>query len=156
MANIIQKLIIFPRLWKAISLMTKAWNLTALGKNSEAEEMFEEGERKFLKISNTWPYEYKIMKGYIKQKVGKFEEAIDLLQEAWKDIEKDDEISSADKIYLKEYISAVAMVYEQYANVNIGCIEHVYPEEIPLNEVSPSWKKQFPCRDHPDWDKYRV
>ncbi len=150
---------------RASLLFEEAWDQLAQKNNKKAEEIFEKSERILSdgQMAYNLPYEYKLMKGYIKFRLEKRKECYDLLKNAWYDIEDSKLISDPDKIYLKEYIFGIIKIYKDFYRLYgieifrlISFVELIYPEDIPLNEMSRQWKKRFPCRDHPNWDKYGV
>ena len=78
MIKLIKKLLSLPRLWKAMSNFEGAWDLTSSDRDDEAERLFAEGEALMKKL----PYQYQIMKGYIKFKLEKREESAIIFKSA--------------------------------------------------------------------------
>ena len=148
--NIIKNIHKLPRVSKATFLIEDAWNLMAQEKLSDAEALFEEGEHLLTKLD----YEHKIMKGVIKFNLSKHEECFNVFNIAWSDVENDSELSSADKLYLQWYMYTFVSIYRKILKINLKNIKPIQSTDVPLYKVSSVWRRRFPQRDHPDWDKY--
>ena len=116
MIKLIKKLLSLPRLWKAMSNFEGAWDLTSSDRDDEAERLFAEGEALMKKL----PYQYQIMKGYIKFKLEKREESAIIFKSALKAISADRDLSEDDALYLRAYISGPLKVYYQNGIGDIG------------------------------------
>ena len=162
--NKLKKMLLLPRLLRATCHINNAWYNIPRGKIHEAEILFNKGEE----LLRSTPFkglpliEFKIMKGYIKFQIDKHKESLDIFEDVFVDIEKDNELSESDKKYLKAYIFGIAEISEKYLmmetnnNFKLKNISPLKISEVPLDKVSKEWKHRFPSRDHPDWDKYGV
>jgi len=147
--NILKNIHKLPKVGKATFLIEDAWNLMAQDNPNEAELLFEEGEI----LLGSLCYEHKIMKGQIKFKLRKNEECFNIFMDAWSDIEKDGHLSTPDKLYLKWYMYSALEIFKSILKIDLGNIEPVAASDVQLDKVSSTWKRRFPSRDHPDWDK---
>lgn len=106
--------------------------LVAEKKFVDAERVFEKGE-KFIR---SLPYEYKIIKARIKFNLDKREQCVELLKQAWYELEADSSISLEEKLYLKEYISYSLKIYEKFLDFDKGNIEFIDINAIDLSKVA--------------------
>ncbi|WES32017.1 hypothetical protein [Varunaivibrio sulfuroxidans] len=125
--------------------------MLAQDKLIDAETLFEKGEH----LLGVLPYEYKIMKGTIKFRLKKRDECMELFKNAYIDVSNSN-LSESDKLYLKYYMYSVLIIYKKFLHADLDGVEEVTNSSVSLKEVSSCWKRRFPCRDHPDWDKYGV
>jgi len=151
MIRLLKSIYKFPRVLKATKRFEEAWDLVLLGKNEEAELVFEQGEVFLRQL----PYEFKIMKGQIKFNLRKRDECSELFIKSFDEIDSDNNLSTADKLYLKEYISSAIKIYDDFFGTDFPRSKLVSTTEVPLQKVSEVWKRRFPSRNHPDWDKYK-
>lgn len=152
MMRILKNIFKLLRMWQAAHIFEESWDLLARDKAVDAEALFEKGEHLLKHL----PYEHKIMKGVIKFRLRKRDECIELYKNAWTDLNKDNTLSMADKMYLKYYMYGDLIIYNNFLGTSLEGTELVTASDVPLKKVSANWKRRFPYRDHPDWDKYGV
>jgi len=122
-----------------------------------AKGNLEEAERLFDVVGEYPPMvdvQFKIMKGYLYFKLGKREQCLTILEEAWVEIDSKGKLSDAEKCHLKGYIWEVASVYQKDYGMDLKHIHIIDFSDIPLDLVRNHLKRQFPTRDHPDWDQF--
>lgn len=152
MVRLLTKIFNLPNLLRASWSFEEAWDLFARNKPEEAEKRFEKAET-YIK---TLPYEYKIMKGTIKSWLDKHNEAVSLYESAWNEINSDLQLPVEDNLYLKLYMFHALEVYKNTLDKNLDWVTPVTGNDVPLKNVSTKWKRRFPYREHPDWERYGV
>jgi len=125
----------------------KAYDFVTEGKDIEAEELFE----KFEKISPKIPIEQTILKGLIKFRLRKHNEAIVAFESAWNKIEEATRLPHMHKVYLRLYISDLAILSSEMSGMKLRNIRQIDWTEVVMSEVDDRLKKRFPNRDHPDY-----
>lgn len=139
-----------PKLMLAVYRLEKTRDYIAKNQIPEAQHVFLKGE----KMLDNLPYEYKILKGKVMYFARKREECIELFKEAWNELDLDQKIPSEDKKYYMSYMSSIFNLYEKHIEFDKGNVNFVDIKTINLSKVSKSLIRDFPMRNHPDWNKY--
>ena len=142
------------RVFRASLLVEEAWDLVARDKPEKAEKVFETAEQYLDKL----PYEFIVIKGEIKFRLKKRAESLECYQMAWKQIQASRKLSDFDKKYLHLYMYSTIKLYREFLELKLDSlnIDSMDVREVDLQKVSKTWKKRFPYRNHPDWDKYGI
>jgi hypothetical protein len=144
------RIFLIPKLILAVYRLEKTRNYIAKNQILEAQRIFSKGEKMLVKL----PYEYKILKGKVMYFSRERESCIELFKEAWNELESDQKILPEDKKYYKSYISSIFNIYKEYITFDEGDVKFINIQTIDLSKVSKSLMRDFPMRNHPDWDKY--
>lgn len=153
-ANIIHRLIKYYKISKSICYIEKSRHYIAVDNIKKAEFLFNKGEVILLSQTKELPCDYKVLKGKILYFAKKRQQCISVLKDAWDSLELQNNISSTDKLYLKEFIYSTIELYEKFFEFDKGNIEYVDINSVDLSKVTPRLMREFPMRNHPDWYKY--
>lgn len=136
----IKTLVQIPNIIVATYYINSAWELFRLGKYERANLMFMKGEKKLKYLS----LEYQIIKGKIRMALELYAEAADILKNASSNISNDERISTADSMYLREYIYSMLGPLSKLPDIHVDESFKVDISDIQLNDVTPSIIKRFP------------
>ncbi len=129
-----------PNILVATYYVNSAWELFRLREYERADLMFVKGEKKLKYL----PLEYQIIKGKIRKALELYAEAADILKNASSNISNDERISTADSMYLREYIYSMLGPLSNLPGIHVDESFKVDISDINLNDVSTSILKRFP------------
>lgn len=100
--------------------------------------------------------EVDVLEGFLHYAEGDFSKAVDLLVGAIKKIDTSDRDPRADKDYLKCYASVWGLKSLEEGGIERETNFVVNYGSVHLDKVSMRLRRNFPLRDHPDWDESAI
>lgn len=155
MVSRVKILIFSPVVLWAFLKFENAWHHVSLLNYAKAATVFTTGEDilRNIGLTDAMNPDHKIIKGYIEFLLERLNKSQAILLNAWVDLDQKNYLNSADREYLKLYISETLRDI-----IDSGVLEKPIDfvlknsEDVDLTKVSLNWKEKFPTRGHPQWD----
>jgi hypothetical protein len=135
-------------------LLERAWVLVSKKKYAEANLCFAKIDAITTRLWAT----AQIMKAYTKYLVSEYNEAALLFDIAWEKVDQEIVYNNEEKSYLKAYIARPAKITADFIKLTekpafqYRNVIDIDVNAIDLRKIRRRLKREFPNRDHVDWD----